>query len=383
MRTMPRLMLAFLLALSTSPCYPDGDSDSRLRLARPANADPSRAAFDPNDDLGDFVATYAVRHKESHNTPGVLKSMWGEYTVARRGNWMSISMSLEQEVPTQTEGVTPMRHTETWVFCDNRFEGLIENNILTLDPSYVGMSHPVPPFYPGLGWALDFSDRLHPAFVPPSAESARRLASGFGDDVLSGSAEQGFTRTMRSSSITRTLEDGTSAPLYSELREPARNGLPSGGRFLRKEVGYEVPPGDSAPGFRVPVGVVEVPEWRDKFPARIVSTSYRMLGIEDSGSSTSGNPTRAQMAAAAEQIAVMGRGSIISETIMDLTNVREPRDGDRIEMRDWARTIAAIRDGNHGVEPEPVQTTDAQTLAASRRWRLDENSQQWERVAAY
>lgn len=370
------VLFAFLLLVPTVrlAAEPQQEGQSRLRLERPETIGTESTMRDPYDDLGDFVATYSLRYTESLR-PGNQSVLWGTYQVRRRGDWISATYDLEYPSNDPERGIEPTPMAETWVFYRRQFKGVVHNNILTLDPSDSPPTEPMPPFTEGLGWSLDHFNRSQPSLIPAGAGQEAFLGGlGWGPEVVDGVVDgvESATRFRSPDHPMMPNPEDVTGPIRGYRTTWRAAVRPEGEErsFLRSELGVEIPALGDAPAFRVPKWVAEVGAWRGKFPQEMVVTTFRRNDDFPF--------TRAGLAAFA---ATPGRDRKVHQKWeFRLQDVREPHSGDLIEMRDMESRVEAVRQ-THGLAPEAVAETAADGTEVAR-WRLDENSQMWERVAA-
>lgn len=366
------IMLASAIAAASSLRAEEPEGRSRLKLEPAAEVPTQNVLADPYDDLGDFVATYTVRRRRPWGSPPTEDVNWGFYFARRRGDWVALSYQLEQPEAVPEGGVSMIKEGESWIWYRNQFEGVINNNILTLDPSDTPPDGPFPPFIVGMEWRFDVADESRPRLAPPDeTDGPRRAALGWGPfattDLGNGTVEQRSTIAQP----WEILADGTRIHRYLRYIRDNDQSSEQARRYRLMEGGIHVTPADGAAGFDLPFRRVEVAAWKGKFPAELRYSSFSLPEASEN--------TREALAA---RLSRMGSiDTVLSEYHLVLTDVRAPRADDLIEMNDFRPRIAAIRDGRHDAPVEEVMEPAADGSEVAR-WALDENSQMWRRVAA-
>ena len=366
------VMLMLAIAVASSLPAEDADGKSRLKLEPAAEVPGHNAIADPYDDLGDFVATYTVRRRRQFGDPPGQDVNWGYYQARRRGDWMSLSYDLEQPEPVPEGGMAMIKERETWIWYRNRFEGVLNNNILTLDPSDSPPDGPLPPLTVGMGWRYDYSSESRPVLAPPGAnEEARRASLGWGPSTITDRGDGTVEEFSMMPEPWETLSDGTRIHRYTRYIRASGQMADQARAFRVCESGMRVMPPETTGAFDLPLLKVEVAAWKGKFPAEFRYTSYSLP-----------EPTENSRQALYARLSRLGSiDTILSEYHFVLTDVRSPIPGDLIEMNDFRPRIAAIRDGRHDAAVEDV-TDPAPDGTEVTKWTLDENSQMWSRVAA-
>ncbi len=347
---------------------------SRLKLEPAAEVPAHHAIADPYDDLGDFVATYTVRRRRSLGNPVSGEEVnWGFYQAARRGDWSSMVYELEgPDYSPEDSSLQTRREREAWIWFRGRFEGVINNNILTLDPSDTFVDGPLPPFVAGLGWIIDGTNQERPILAPPNTDHEAWLASlGWGTATTTSLGDGNVEERRLMTHPIGTLDDGTQIVRYLRKVRKANPAADEVRSFLLEEHGVRIAPADGASAFDLPYGSVRVGSWKGKLPQEIHFIRYRLPEVSED--------TRQELASRLDRLGAID--TILSEYRLLLTDVRSPAPGDLIEMNDFRPKIAAIRDGRHDAPLEDV-TEHAHDGTEVTKWALDENSQMWSRVAA-
>jgi hypothetical protein len=336
---------------------------SRLAVMSDENAAVCAESY---DDLGDFVVTYEMRVIDEVDTPGQY-FQYGRFQIARRGDWVSSTLSLQQPMQADDGRMEAPSIEQTWIFHDGECEGFIENSGLTVDPNgRVGPDRAVVlPLYLGLGMVATFDAATQEYKLLTGTEAQTLLRSGQTDDVIEASEQELLVKSREFATVTPR---GSWGGVSSYSREG--KALDNDRKLSYSEAGFRFRLADGSTT-DVPTNICRVNRWVGKLPADIV-VQYFDRPVMDFESI---EIARAGLEGAAEPEHLFGRRE--KEVVLSLLNLRTATIEDTVSMADWAPKVTMIRFNDHSNPAQDVRTLDSDTGTFSDVWKVDPVSQRW------